>query len=203
MDLAAEETRIETDTFYQSLDENLSSVTDHLPAMKPAELQILSHKDTSLFPSRENGDAITTDSSQLPLHQHSTVRDDDLGSPISKAHLIPQLVDKDAEEDKVHPNNLGHGLSNWTYSVSQEEAIENLEIGTQEAPEELAHPRDDPKSETEENEDFQRRRRICLSTQEKLELSRLSPISTSFNFPDMNQIYAEDSSFSKDSGDYP
>ncbi|XP_015267314.1 PREDICTED: protein-methionine sulfoxide oxidase MICAL1-like [Gekko japonicus] len=197
MDFTAEETRIETDAHHQSLDENLSSFTD-LSAEQPAELQILSHEDANLFPSRENGGASTTNSSQFPPHQHSAVRDVELGSPVSEDHLISQLVNKDTTEGRAHPKNLGHGLRNWTYSLSQEEALGNLEIGMQGARVELPHPREDPKLEKEESEDFQRRR-ICLSTQEKLELSRLSPISTSFNFPDMNQIWTEDSSFSKDS----
>ncbi|KAL8168450.1 UNVERIFIED_CONTAM: hypothetical protein K2H54_002019, partial [Gekko kuhli] len=199
MDFAAEETRIETDAYRQSLDENLSSFTDHLPAEQPAELQILSQEDANLFPSRENGAASTTNSSQFPPHQHSAVRDDELGSPVSEDHLISQLVNKDTKEGRAHPKNLGHGLRNWTYSLSQEEALGNLEIGMQGAQVEPPHPRDDPKLEKEESEDFQRRRRICLSTQEKLELSRLSPISASFNFPNMNEICTEDSSFRKDS----
>lgn len=202
MDLAAEETRIETDAYRQSLDENLSSFTGHLPTEQPAEFQALSQKDANLFPSREKGGASTTNSSQFPFHKPSVARDDKLASPVSEPLLISQRMDKDREEGRVHPRNLGHGLRSWVYSQSQEEALGNPEIGMQGTQVEPAHPRDDTKLEKEENEDSQRRRRICLSTREKLELSRLSPISGFFNFPDMNQICTEDSGFSKDSGGY-
>ncbi|XP_060087531.1 F-actin-monooxygenase MICAL1 [Heteronotia binoei] len=198
MNLAAE-TRIKTDAFHQSLDETLSSFMDHVPAEQSSELQILSQKDASLFLSRENGGASGTNSSQLPLHQHSVVRDNELGSPVSEAHLISQFVDKNTEDGKAHPKNLGHSLRNWTYNLSKEEALGSLETGMQGAQVKSAHPRDDPKLQKEGSEDYQRRRRICLSNHEKLELSRLSPISASFNFPDANQICTEDSNFSKDS----
>ncbi|XP_077190394.1 F-actin-monooxygenase mical1-like isoform X2 [Paroedura picta] len=192
MDLDAEESRLETDAYHQSPD-------DPLPAEQPAELQLSTWEDANLSPSRENGGARTTNSSQFPVHQHSVVRDDESGSPASEAHFMPQHEDKDIKESRAHPKHLGHGLRNWTYNLSREEALGNLEIGMQGAQVEPAIPRDGPKQEKEESEDSQRRRRICLSTEEKLELSRLSPISASFNFPDMNQTCTEDSSFSKDS----
>ncbi|XP_054835705.1 F-actin-monooxygenase MICAL1 [Eublepharis macularius] len=197
MDLAAEKTKTETDT--RILDENLSSFTDHLPAQHPAELKILPQEDANLFPSRDNGGANTINLSQFPPHLHFVVRDDELESPVSEAHLIPQLVEKETQEGKAHHKKTKHGLINWTYSLSQEEALESLDRGMQGAGVEPADPREVTKQENEESEDTQWRRKIRLSSQEKLELSRLSPISASFNFPDMNQACIEDSSFSKDS----
>ncbi|XP_048352325.1 F-actin-monooxygenase MICAL1 [Sphaerodactylus townsendi] len=190
MDMATEETSTETDTFHQSLDENFSSFTGHLPTEQPAERRTLPQEDANIFRSRKNGGA--TNSSQFPPHQHSVVRDDELGSPVSEAHLISQLVHKDTEEGRTHPKKLGRGLRNWTYNLSQKEA---LGIGMQGALVQSADPKEvptasDPKLE-EESEDSQRRRRICLTNQEKLELSRLSPVSVSFNFPDSSEMESD------------
>ncbi|XP_061488477.1 F-actin-monooxygenase MICAL1 [Rhineura floridana] len=199
-DLAAEDNNMETNSYLQSLDKNLSSFTDQLSTGQPAERYKLAAESCSLLPCRESGGSDTMNSSQGPHHQPSVVEDEKLGNFVSEAGLASHVVDKDIDGGKAHPIKTRLELKNWTDSWSQEKRHGDLVTRMQGAGIDptvsgKVPTAPNPRLEQREYENTQRRK-ICLSTLEKLELSKLSPISASFHFPDMT---VEESSFSKDS----
>ncbi|XP_053099470.1 F-actin-monooxygenase MICAL1 [Hemicordylus capensis] len=178
--------RMETDSYKERLDEDPTSFTVQPPAGQPAELQKLAGEGSMLFPSGENGDSRFVNSSQHPYHHPSVVGDEERSNG-----------------SRAHPKKTSSGLRKWTDSRSQEETPGKLELqgaGVGSVAPRRLPTTPNPKLEQGGSENLQKKK-ICLSSLEKLELSRLSPTSVSFRFPDMWEAHAEESSFSKESED--
>ncbi|XP_062997132.1 F-actin-monooxygenase MICAL1 [Elgaria multicarinata webbii] len=189
LDGAAEADWMETDSDQQRPDENLSSHMDQLPAGEAEEHPKLDTEESSLFPSREIGGAVTINSSQRLHQQPPLVGDENLGNSVPETDLASHVLDQSVDGDRAHPKKNTFDLRNLTGSQPQEAAQGILRTGvhrggvnpavsTKRSTTAISKP------EQEECENIQRRK-ICLSTLEKRELSRLSPISTSFHFPEM------------------
>ncbi|XP_066481196.1 F-actin-monooxygenase MICAL1 [Tiliqua scincoides] len=167
-DLAAEEDSMETDLYEECLDENFFMA--QLPAGQSSELQKLAGEDS---PSRENRDSGIVNSSLCPHQQ-----------PCAAGDVA-------TDGDKALLKKIGLGPRNNSVSWSQEEAL-----GAGVAPgKRPAAP--NPELKQGECENMQKRK-ICLSAQEKQELSRLNSFSPSFNFPDPWEVGAEESHLSKE-----
>ncbi|KAJ6659522.1 hypothetical protein lerEdw1_018757 [Lerista edwardsae] len=162
---------MESDSYEDCLDENLSSFTAQLPVEQPPEPQKLAMEGS---PSRENGDSRIVIAMPYP-HQQPSVAGD-------------EVIDVDS-----FPKKTELGLRNRSMSRSR------LGAGAGVAPEKKPVA---PNPELKQGEcENPQKRKICLSAQEKLELSRLNSISASFNFPDPWEFGAEESHFSKESED--
>ncbi|XP_044299519.1 F-actin-monooxygenase MICAL1-like [Varanus komodoensis] len=200
LDMATEESRMETDSDQQGPDENLSSIMDQLPAGKPEELQRSDSEEPSLFPSGVNGSAVTINSAPQPHQEASVVGDEELGNSVPEADLASQAMGKTVDGDRTHPKNTTPRFENSVDSGPQEELNKKqlTEVhGVDLNPAVSGKVPTDPSSKLEQEtcENIQRRR-LYLSTLEKRELSTLSPISASFHFTDM---CLEESSFNKES----
>uniref|UniRef100_A0ABM5G7E6 Molecule interacting with CasL protein 1 n=1 Tax=Pogona vitticeps TaxID=103695 RepID=A0ABM5G7E6_9SAUR len=197
LNLDAEEDRMETD----SDEKSLSSVLDQLPGGQPEELWKSTDDDASLSPSREDEDSSTINSSQHLHHQSSVAGDVELGSFVPETSLASQAVDKSVADGRTDPKKT-LDLRNWTDGQLLREADGQFvreEQGTGVNPAISSKVLIAPQLELEQEEPGNaQRRRIHLSTLEKHELSRLSPTSDSFHFPDM---ILEESSINKDSLD--
>lgn len=140
-----------------SYEDSLDENSSSFPAQLPVEQSPEPQKVAVKGSSpRENGDTSIVTSTAYP-HQQPSVAGDEVineNSFLKKTEL---------------------GLRNRSMSRSQKEAL-----GTGVAPEKKPVA---PNPEQGECENPQKRK-ICLSAQEKLELSRLNSISASFNFPD-------------------
>lgn len=193
--MAAEEPKLERDSYVHGLEEKLPSFTDQQPAGQPVRLQKSALDHSSLVASgKDRG------SGPVPPSQPS-VGDETLGSSFSKARSPSQGVEKDVDGGTAHPKNTGLGLHTLTDSALHKETRMHLLTGEESIHVGPAVPRKlpNPKLEKEEREDTQGRRKICLSSLEKQELSRLSPTAVSFNFSGMRQFGTEKLSFNQES----
>nr|XP_060629186.1 F-actin-monooxygenase MICAL1 [Anolis sagrei ordinatus] len=193
LDLAAKEDRMEIDSRQQSP----SSFTDQLLAGQLEESQKLVGEGLDLSSSRKNGSVAMIKPSQPALHQQLSLAEK---LQDSETNLASQVGHQGTDVDRAYAEELD--LRSWIDHRLQEEAHRDLVTGMQGA---SIHPAvsrktlipPSPVLEQGESGNAQRRK-ICLSTLEKHELSRLSPIIGSFNFPDSS---LEESSISKDSED--
>ncbi|XP_042320127.1 F-actin-monooxygenase MICAL1 isoform X2 [Sceloporus undulatus] len=198
LDLAVNEDRMEIDSRQQSP----SSFTNQPPAGQLEKSQKSAGEGSELSPSRKNGGVAMIKSSQH-LHQQPFVAEDEkLQNSNSDSSLASWVGDQDIDLGRAYPEEAAHDLRSWIDNQLQEEAHGDIVTGMQGASidpvvsRQLTVP--SPVLEQGECENAQRRM-IRLSTLEKCELSRLSPISASFNFPDES---LEESNTSKDSEDF-
>uniref|UniRef100_A0A8D0E5X7 Molecule interacting with CasL protein 1 n=1 Tax=Salvator merianae TaxID=96440 RepID=A0A8D0E5X7_SALMN len=197
VDVTSGEDSMETCASHQGLDERQSS-RDQLPVPQHRKLQRTAPEDPGSLPSRETGNSNTVQPLRQPLHQLSGTKNEKMAISVSKPGLNLSAVNS-TNGSETHPKKTRLHLRNLTESQSQEEKHRSLDIKEQEARTESFVFRKMPSLELEQGElENTQRRKICLSTLEKLELSRLSPTSASFHFPDM---MLEEPSLSEESED--
>lgn len=171
---------METDLYEDCLDETLSSFTDQLPAGQSTELQKLAGEGS---PSTEN----------TPVLQDSSIANS-LPCPLQQPSVEGgEITDGDEtlpEKTRIHPGN-----SSVSWSLEEAPGA-GVVPGTRPA---TRNPELDLKQQECENTP---KRKICLTAQEKHELSRLNSFSPSFNFPDPWEVGAEESHFSKEPEGY-
>nr|XP_028589772.1 F-actin-monooxygenase MICAL1-like [Podarcis muralis]XP_028589773.1 F-actin-monooxygenase MICAL1-like [Podarcis muralis]XP_028589775.1 F-actin-monooxygenase MICAL1-like [Podarcis muralis]XP_028589776.1 F-actin-monooxygenase MICAL1-like [Podarcis muralis] len=203
LDLAAEDKKMEKGPYQPSLDENLLSFKDQLPTGQPTELHKSAAEGHSLLPARVNGGSCTMNSSWHPHRQPLVEVDKKLGDSVSEAGLASEVVGEGRDGNKASPKRERLEPENWTGSQSQEETRDSLVTGIQGTDTDpflsgKVPTAQSPKLEKKECENLPKKK-ICLSALEKLELSRLSPISASFHFPDMKIEEPSFSTISEDS----
>ncbi|XP_007426639.1 F-actin-monooxygenase MICAL1 [Python bivittatus] len=180
LDLTTEEDWMGKNSNWQRLDENMSPFVDQLPERQPEPLQKQVSEGPSLLPFKGKEGADTINSSQLPDQLSSIVGDEKLTDSVPKADSVLQV-----SGSRRPPEKMAQNQRIWTDLHSKEEACLNLlskgqEIGL--APT-ISGEGLSPTLEQMQCENTQKKK-ICLSALEKLELSRLSPISPSFDFSD-------------------
>ncbi|KAH0618762.1 hypothetical protein JD844_018222 [Phrynosoma platyrhinos] len=196
LDVAVNEDRMEIDSRQQSP----SSFTNQPPTVQLEKSQKSAGEGSELSLSRENGGVAIIKPSQHLHQQPSLAKDEKQQNSNFEANLASQVGNQGIDVGRAYPKKAAHDLRSWIGNQLQEEAHGDLVIGMQGAsinpvvPRKLTAP--SPVLEQGECGNAQRRM-IRLSTLEKCELSRLSPISASFNFPDES---LEESS--KDSEDF-
>ncbi|ETE62873.1 Protein MICAL-3, partial [Ophiophagus hannah] len=189
LDLITEEERMkerkrEKNPHWQNLDEIMSPFADQLPERQPELLQKQGSEGSSLFPS-EKKHADTISSSQRPHQLSSLVGEEKPSDSVPKADSAFQI-----EGSRRSPENKAQGHSKeepCLNFLSQGPGLTILGEGS------------NPTLEQMQCEIIQKKK-ICLSDLEKLELSRLSPIS---NPLDISDTGLEESSFSRESGSFP
>ncbi|XP_026573943.1 F-actin-monooxygenase MICAL1-like [Pseudonaja textilis] len=191
LDWTTEEERMkerkrEKNPHWQNLDEIMSPFVDQLPEHQPEPLQKQGSEGSGLFPS-EKKRADTISSSQHPHRLSSLVGEKKPSDSVPKADSAFQT-----EGSRRSPENKAQDQTIWSGRSKGEPCLNLLSQGSGLT---ILGEGSNPTLEQMQCENIQKKK-ICLSDLEKLELSRLSPIS---NPLDISDTGLEESSFSRES----
>lgn len=190
LDVTTEEERMVKNPHWQSLDEIMSPFVDQLPERQPEQLQKQGSEGPSLFPSEKEG-ANTMNSSRRPHRLSSLVGDEKPSDSVPKADSGFQI-----DGSRRSPENMAQDQTIRSGRSKGEPCLNLLSRGPG-----LTNPGEGSNPTLEQMEsEIIHKKKICLSDLEKLELSRLSPIS---NPLDVSDTGLEESSFSRESGYFP